>query len=54
MKAERFIEFPTQEDLKLGFQHDFEAVVECLKSLFGHTRSSGDPSSAQLYKIYVV
>ena len=54
MQADRFKEVPTQEDLKLGFQHGFEAVVERRKSLSGHTRSSGDPSGAQVYKIYIV
>ena len=54
MQANRFKEFPTQEDLKLGFQHGFEVVVERRKGLFGHTRSSSDPSGAQVYKIYIV
>ena len=54
MQADGFKEVPTEEDLKLGFQHDFEAVVERRKSLFGKTRYSGDPSGAQVYKIYIV
>ena len=44
MQVNRFKEVPTQEDLKPGFQHEFEAVVERRKSLSGHTRTSGDPS----------
>ena len=54
MQANRFKEVPTNEDLKLGFQHDFEVVVEHRKSLSGNTRSSGDPSSAHVYKNYIV
>ena len=54
MQANRFKEVPTNEDLKLGFQHDFEAVVECRKILSGKTRSSGDPSGAHVYKNYKV
>ena len=54
MQANRFKEVPTKEDLKLGFQHGFEAVVERRKILSGHTQPFGDPSGAQVYKIYVV
>ena len=54
MEADRFKELPTQEDLNLGFQHGFEAVVECRKSLSRNTRSYADPSGAQVYKNYTV
>ena len=54
MQADWFKEVPTQEDLKLGFQHGFKAVVECQKILSGHTQSSSDPSGAQVYKKYIV
>ena len=55
MQADLFKELPTQEDLKLGFQHGFEAVVERRRSLYGHTaRSSVDPFGAQVYKNYIV
>ena len=54
MQADRFKEVPTQEDLKLGFQHSFEYFVEHRKILSGHTRSSVDPSGAQVCKNYIV
>ena len=55
MQADRFKELPTQEDMKLGFQHSFDVVVERRRSLSGHTaRSSVDPSGAQVYKNYIV
>ena len=54
MQVERFKEVPTHEELKLGFQHRFEAIVQHQKRLLVHTRSSGDPSGAQVYKIYIV
>ena len=54
MQVVRFKEMPTQEGLKLGFKHDFEAVIECQRSLSGHTRYSVDPSSTQVYKNYIV
>ena len=53
MQADRLKEFPTQEDLKLGFQHGFQAIIGHWKIFFGHTRSSGDPSRAQVYKNYI-
>ena len=46
MQADRFNEVPTEEDLKLGFQHGFEAIVEHRKSLSGKTQSSNDPFGA--------
>ena len=54
MKDDRFKEVPTQEYLNLGFQRGFEVVVERWKYLSGKTQSSGDPSGAQAYKIYIV
>ena len=54
MQADRFKEVPIEEDLKLGFQHDFEAIVERRKILCGKTQSSGDQSGAHVYKIYIV
>ena len=47
MKADQFKELPSADYMKLGFEHGFDAVVECWKILSGHTaRSSTDPSSA--------
>ena len=55
MQADRFKEFPTEEDMKLGFEQGFDTVVECQISLSGHTaRSSVDPLGAQVYKKYIV
>ena len=41
MHADRFKEVPNEEELNLGFQHGFEAVVECRKSLSWKTWSYG-------------
>ena len=47
MQADRFKEFPIEEDMKLGFEHGFDAIVESQRSLSGHTaRSFADPSGA--------
>ena len=54
MQANRFKEVLTQEDLKLGFQHGFEALFERQKRFFGYTRFSDDPSGAHVYKNYIV
>ena len=55
MQADRFKELPTEEDMKLGFEQGFNAIVEHRRSLSGHTaRSSVDPSGAQVYKNYIV
>ena len=51
MQACRFNEVPTEEYMNLGFQHDFEVVVEHRKSFSGKTQSSGDPSCVHVYKI---
>jgi hypothetical protein len=37
MQADRFNEVPTEEDMKLGFQEGFGAVVERRRSLSGKT-----------------
>ena len=55
MQADQFKEVPTQEDLNLGFQHDFEVVVECRRRFSRHTAQSYvDPYGAQVYKNYIV
>ena len=55
MQADQFKEFPTQEEMKLGFEQGFDVVVECWISLSRHTtRSSVDPSGAQVCKNYIV
>ena len=55
MQADRFKEFPTQEDMKLGFEQGFDTVVERQRSLYGHTtRSFVDPSGVQVYKNDIV
>ena len=55
MQADRFKEFPTEEDMKLGFEQGFDAIVECQKIFYGHTaRSSVDPYGMQVYKNYIV
>ena len=51
MQVDLFNEVPTEEYLKLGFQHGLGVVVGCLKSLFGKTHSYGDPYCMQVYKI---
>ena len=55
MKADRFKEFPTQEDMNLGFEQGFDAIVEHQRGLSRHiTRSSIDPCCAHVYKNYIV
>ena len=55
MQADRFKEFPIAEDMKLGFEEGFDIIVEHRRSLYGHTtRSSVDPSGAQVYINYIV
>ena len=55
MKADQFKELPSVDYMKLGFEQGFDAIVEHQKSLFGHTtRSSADPSGAQVCKNYIV
>ena len=54
IQADLFKEVPTEEDLKLGFQHGFEVTIEGRKRLSGKTKSSGDPSCTLVYKIYIV
>ena len=49
MKANRFKELPSTDYMKLGFEHGFDVIVECQRSLSVNiAQSSTDPSGAQV------
>ena len=55
MKANRFKELPSEDYMKFGFEQGFDAIVEHWRSLSRNTaQSSADPSSAQVYKNFIV
>ena len=55
MKANRFKELPNADYMKLGFEHDFDAIVKHWRSLSVNTaQSSADPSGAQVCENYIV